>query len=397
MGASMIFASATSTSKDIEDAVREMSAEITSELSEAEIDFATVFYTPHYSRGASLLVHRLREALDPGILIGAMGEGIVGSHREIEREPGITVTAGTLPGVVLKQLTFDPDRWSDVLGDEAAFREAVDASDDTKLFLLVADPFTTPMEPLLDAFNSSFPGVPMIGGMASGARHPKSNCLVLNERILTGGAVAVALGGPIDVDVIVSQGCRPVGRPFRVTGARENVISSLEGEAPLSRIQDIINELSDDDRAILEKGLLVGRAIPRKGDQPLGRGSFLIRGVMGIDRESGAMAVGDLIHEGEVIQFHLRDARTAQEDLELLLSPQTVQDRPRAGLLFLCNGRGTNLFEHPNADVEAIRAILGDVRLSGFFCAGEIGPVGGQNFLHGHTASLALLRPETRT
>lgn len=389
----MTFASASSASKDLENAVTQISSDLQAVLEGADVELAFVFYTPHYGQAASLLVRRLQDSIQPGILIGCMGEGVIGSDREIEREPGIAVTAGALPGVALSTVEFKPDRWANVLDDNVRFQSAVGATEDAKLFLLVADPFTTPADPLLDAFNSVYPGIPMIGGMASGAGQPRSNCLILNDRVLTGGAVAVSLEGLVDADVIVSQGCRPIGRPFIVTDAKENVILSLEGDSPLDRIQEMVNDMSDEDRATLEKGLFVGRAIEAEDDDPLGRGSFLIRGVMGVDQATGAMAVGDLIHEGETIQFHLRDAQTAKEDLELMLTPQSIYEKPRGGFLFSCNGRGTNLFDHPNGDVETIRNILGDVDLAGFFCAGEIGPVGGRNFLHGHTASLAFLRP----
>jgi small ligand-binding sensory domain FIST len=388
----MTFASAVSTSRDLEEAVVEISSDLHAGLEDADVDLAVVFYTPHYGPAASLLARRLHDIIQPGILLGCMGQGVIGHDREIENEPGIAVTAGGLPGVALQAVEFKAHRWAEVLRDTESFGNTVGASTGAKLFLLAADPFTTPADPLLNAFNSAYPGVPIIGGMASGAKQPRSNCLILNDRVLTGGAVAVSFEGLVDVDVIVSQGCRPVGRPFLVTEAKENVILNLEGESPLNRIQEMINEMSDEDRAILDKGLFVGRAIALE-DEQLGRGGFLIRGVMGVDRDSGALAVGDVIEEGETIQFHLRDARTAKEDLEMMLTPQSIYERPRGGFLFSCNGRGTNLFDHPNGDVDTIRDILGEVNLAGFFCAGEIGPVGGKNFLHGHTASLAFLRP----
>ena len=388
----MIFTSAASASKDVDEAVEELASRIHGDLGLAGVDLAVVFYSPHFAPAAGILGRSLKAALRPGVLLGCMGEGVIGGGHEIERRPAITVTAGRLPGVAMKPIEFSAGGWSSLLGDMEAFHEAVGASDETRLFILLADPFSTPMEPLLDAFNTAYPGIPMIGGMASGAPRPRTESLLMGDRALAGGAVAVALEGRIQADVIVSQGCRPIGRAFTVTSADENVIFSLEGDPPLHRIQEIINDLDEADRTVLENGLFVGRAMAPR-DEHLGRGSFLIRGVMGVDRESGAVAVGDQIREGETVQFHLRDANTAREDLELMLTPQTILEKPRGGLLFSCNGRGIRLFDHPDGDVGTVLNLLGKLQIGGFFCAGEIGPVGGRNFLHGHTACLALFRP----
>ncbi|HLF03417.1 MAG TPA: FIST C-terminal domain-containing protein, partial [Anaerolineales bacterium] len=230
----------------------------------------------------------------------------------------------------------------------------------------------------------------------SGSDSPGGNRLFLDRgglTMLTGGAVGVALGGAIEADVIVSQGCRPVGRPFKVTGAQRNLLLSLEDAPPMERLQDVFNELSDADRDLMQNGVYLGRAIDSSREE-LGRGDFLVRGVMGADPQRGILAIGDYLIEGESVQFHLRDAATATEDLEMMLLPQTFLDPPAGAFLFSCNGRGTRLYDHPDGDVSVIQQYLGGAPLAGFFCAGEIGPVGGRNFLHGHTASMVIFRPQ---
>jgi small ligand-binding sensory domain FIST len=179
-----------------------------------------------------------------------------------------------------------------------------------------------------------------------------------------------------------------------VSSARRNEIYDLEGRAPLAWLQDLIPSLPEGDRALLQSGLFVGKSV-KPGQEVLGRGDFVIRGVVGIDQESGAIAISDSVIDGEIIQFHLRDAATAREDLELQLIPQMFRDRASGGLLFLCNGRGTRLYDQPNSDIALIQPNIKNVPLAGFFCAGEIGPIGGINYLHGHTAVLALFRPLT--
>jgi small ligand-binding sensory domain FIST len=282
--------------------------------------------------------------------------------------------------------------WRKTLNDEAALRHEINAPPETRLFVILADPFTTPMDAVLEAFNTYYPELPLIGGMASGSQRAGGNALLFNDHVLNNGAVGVALAGAFEVDVIVSQGCRPVGRPFTVTSARENVIYGLEDHPPLEWIKDLVESMPSDDRMLLSNGLYIGRAVGTDRNS-LGRGDFLIRGVMGLDQETGVMVVGDYIEEGELVQFHLRDATTAEEDLEMMLAPQLFFDPPCGGFLFSCNGRGTRLYDYPNGDISTIQKIIGDVNLAGFFCAGEIGPIGRKNFLHGHTASLALFRP----
>jgi small ligand-binding sensory domain FIST len=262
-----------------------------------------------------------------------------------------------------------------------------------KLVLLLADPFTTPMDMVLTAFNDFYPALPLIGGIASGSTRAGGNALLFNERLLNHGAVGVTLAGNLDVDIIVSQGCRPIGQPLMVTNAWQNLIYTLEGEPPLVHLQKLFQELPAKDRDLLQNGLYLGRAIS-PSEEILGRGDFLVRGVMGIDQRSGAMVVSDYIDANEMVQFHLRDASTAAEDLEMMLAPQLFYDPPSGGLLFSCNGRGTRLYSHPNGDIRTIQKVVGEINLAGFFCAGEIGPIGGKNFLHGQTASLALFRPQ---
>lgn len=388
----MHFASAITTQRNTSDAVRSLVNDVRAEMKGRAIDVALLFLSPHFAHLTAEITDHLRAALNPRLLLGCTAEGVIGRDQEIEREPAITLTAAHMPNVELVSFVLDPAQLPQTLASRETFARAVAAPEATQLFIMVADPFSTPMDAVLEAFNTYYAGIPMIGGMASGSGFPGGNVLFLNTRTFTRGAVGVALSGAFEVDVIVSQGCRPIGRTYTITGARENVILSLEGQPPLARIQEIVAELPEEDRALLRNGLFVGRAIDPWKDV-LGPGDFLIRGVIGIDPRSGIIAVGDYVREGEIIQFHLRDAVTAAEDLALMLTPQVFSDPPRGALLFSCNGRGIRLYGHPNGDISIIQKYLGGVHIAGFFCAGEIGPVGGRNFLHGHTASLVLFRP----
>jgi small ligand-binding sensory domain FIST len=210
---------------------------------------------------------------------------------------------------------------------------------------------------------------------------------VLDTEVRNGGAVGAVLSGGVVVRPLVSQGCRPVGSPATVTRADRNVIIELGGQTPLERIRDMFGAADPAERALMQQGLHIGRVIDEYKTE-FRRGDFLIRSVMGADPESGAVAVGDYVEVGETVQFHVRDAGSADEDLKTMLA--TVAQPPAGALLFTCNGRGTYLFGVPDHDARAVQASFGRLPLAGLFCAGEIGPVGGRNFLHGFTASLAL-------
>lgn len=390
----MRFASATTTERVLTTSMPNLIGEIRRQIPEGGFDFGLLFMSSHFGKEAEECARAIGDELSPRVLIGCTGEGVIGSQEEIERTPAITLAVAQFPNVELTPVVFPASELQQAHDEGTSPLENVEIPDSVKLLVMVADPFSTPMDQLLDSYNETFPGVPIIGGLASGGRAPHENALIMNDLVLRDGAVAVAFSGDVAVDVIVSQGCRPVGPVLEVTEASNNVIQRLEGKPPLDHIQALVEDLSSEDRELLRKGLFVGRAID-SSKEVLGRGDFLIRGVTGLDHKNGAIAVGDFIEEGEIIQFHLRDAATAREDLEMMLTPQSLFGQPSGAFLFSCNGRGTRLYDHANGDISSIREFFPRLNVAGFFCAGEIGPIGGKNFLHGHTASLALIRPQS--
>lgn len=390
----MRFFSSASTEADFEDALKSLIQQTLSQTGDTKLDLVIVFASAHYTHAMREITHDLLAALQPGMMLGCTAEGVIDRDQELESGPAIVLLGARLPEVELTPFILHADSldWPRLLLDQDEFTRRVAAPDGTKLFLLLGDPFSTPMDDLLRSFNNYYPGTPAFGGMASGALRPDGNVLFVNDQITSQGAVGVAISGAVDVDIVVSQGCRPVWRPFRISSSRRNQIYALEERPPLAWLQDLIPTLSEDDRRLLQTGLFVGKSVSSHQDD-LGRGDFVIRGVVGIDQESGAIAIGDSVMDGEVIQFHLRDSSTAREDLEMMLIPQVFRERASGGLLFLCNGRGSRLYGSPNGDLSVIQPNIKNVPLVGFFCAGEVAPIAGINYLHGHTAALALFRP----
>jgi small ligand-binding sensory domain FIST len=357
-------------------------------------DLAFVFFTAHHLAEADALLARLSADLDPQAMIGCSAEGVIGPDREVERAPGIALLVAKLPGVNVHPFHIPRADWRDLFADSAALNERLGAGEQTRALITLGDPFTTPTNQLLPVIDTLCPGVPVIGGMASAARAPGENVLFYNTAAVTEGLVGVALSGPaLDVQTIVSQGCRPFGKTYVITKSKDNVIQTLGGRPALQALRDALMEMPEPDRQLLQNGLFVGRAFSEY-KETFDRGDFLVRNVTNVDNESGAIAIGDYVRTGQTIRFHVRDAATATEDLAEMLGPDRIAAPAAAAgaLLFSCNGRGTRLFPTPSHDVQAANRALPSTPIAGFFAAGELGPVSGQNFIHGHTASFALFR-----
>ncbi len=357
-------------------------------------DLAVVFGSFHHAAAFAVAADSIRQTIAPRTMLGVTAESVLGVDQELEGMAGMAVLALRLPGVHLHSWTFRAEEHAPLLDDPAAMCEHLGVGDELRAVILLADPFSTPITKLLPAIadcRGSDNPAPVVGGMSSGASQPGNNVLALDEQVVKAGAVGVTVSGPVEIDIVVSQGCRPIGKPIVITKAQGNVIQELGGKAALEVIQETANELDEYERGLLASGLLVGTVINEYKDR-FGRGDFLVRNILGYDQKQGAIAVGDLPRVGQTVQFHARDAATAHEDLQLLLDGQQLKEPPLGSLVFTCNGRGSRLFDDENHDVRTIRERLGEIPLAGFFAAGEIGPIGTQSFLHGHTASIALFR-----
>ena len=357
------------------------------------IDVATVFFTEHHREDIEAVIERLWLELDPQCMIGCSGEGVIGGSREIERAPGISLLVGSLPEVRIQPFYIASESdWRECLSEAQSLREMLGVGPETRGLIAFGDPFSTPLSQLLPTLDRDAVGIPLIGGMASSARRPGQNILVRNDEVYTQGMVGLSLSGPLKIATVVSQGCRPIGHHMVVTRSRENVIEQLGGKAAMEVLRGIVSELPAGDQHLLQNGLFVGQAISEYREQ-FGRGDYLVRNVIGVDEEGGSISIADYVKTGQTVQFHVRDAQTADEDLKILLETQKALGPASGGLLFSCNGRGLRMFDEACHDIKAAHDVLPTTPMAGFFAAGEIGPVGGKNFIHGHTASFALIRP----
>jgi len=385
----MRWASAVSRDSDTARAAREAAAALRADLGDGPVDLVLAFFTAPHVPAAEDARAILARLLEPSCLGGVSGAGVIASRHEIEEGAALVVLGARLPGVEVSPFVMPAAGWAEPFESAEAFALSAPGAAGAELVLAFGDPFTLDALNLLQSFDRFAPGLRLVGGMASAGARPGENVIFLNQWLARDGGFAVALSGAVRADVVVSQGCRPVGPPLRVTEARRNVVVALDGAPAAERVRQVLDALPDRDQALLRGGLFVGRPVSSAAAGP---GDYLVRNVIGHDPESGAMAIGDLVAEGERLRLHVRDASTARQDLELLLAPQAFDSPAAAALVFLCNGRGRRLHGEPDGDIVPLQEALGGVPAAGFFCAGEIGPVGGRNHLHGHTASLAVLR-----
>ncbi|MBP0000582.1 MAG: FIST C-terminal domain-containing protein [Cyanobacteria bacterium SID2] len=404
----MEWVNALSTRPSLEAAVNEVTETALRAL-QGKPDLGFVFISSAFASEYPRLMPLLQERLDVPTLIGCGGGGIVGNPPsvdralEVEGDIALSLTLAHLPDVDVRgffiassdlpDLDSPPDRWIETVGVPP---------ESNPQFILFADPFMTRINDLLQGFDYAYPGSPKAGGLSSSPGVRGSN-LFFNDRAVREGAVGVALSGNIALETIVAQGCRPIGKPYRVAEGESNVILALDevGERetarpPLEILRETISELDENDRSLAQNSLFIG-VVRDEFKQTLEAGDFLIRNLVGVDPKVGAVAIGDRVRPGQRIQFHLRDANTSAEDLETLLQ-KYCQDapsdtRPLGALMFACLGRGSGLYGEPNFDSRLFHRYLENVSLSGFFCNGEIGPVGGNTFLHGYTSVFGIFSP----
>lgn len=350
------------------------------------LDLVVGFIRPPENADPAAIISAVSQAIPARYFLACTAESVVAAGREIEDHPVTGIFAGFLPDVEITPL---PDLPALLEDPSVAASELEGAA----AIVALVDPFTVHSEELAARLNDVAPGVPLIGGIASWARTAGGNCLAHGDTVSNRGAVGVALKGAVDVSIIVSQGCRPVGPVHAVTSVKGNFISSLDDQSPLEVLRDVFSTAAERDQELMQAGVMLGHAISSESGE-WGRGAFLIRGLMGADADSGALAIAGSVKEGDTVQFHVRDATTAQEDLEMLLTPQAFEPEAAGALLFTCNGRGSRLYHKPDGDISVVRQALGgDVPVAGFFCGGELGPIGGTNFVHGYTASMVIFRP----
>jgi small ligand-binding sensory domain FIST len=377
-GGEVRYAAALSERPDAADAAADVTTEILGRVG-PEPELAVLFVTPPHRAAVGDIADAVRTALRPGTLLGAAAVAVLGPRREVEQTPGVSLFAARLGSAPL------PVRLRAEEATEGWRINGLPADVGARSMLLIADPFTFPVDLLLTELARDHPGLAVVGGMASAATGPGGNRLLVDDAAYPDGAVGALLAEDVSADAVVSQGCRPIGRPYIVTRGEGHVIYELGGRPALDRLVATLEHLSSADRQLAEQGLHCGVVIDETKDE-FERGDFLIRGVLGVDQGTGAVAIGDVVPVGSTVQFQVRDATSADDDLHAVLAGRSAA----GALVFTCNGRGRRMFGTPDHDATVVGDLLGTAAIAGMFCAGELGPVGGRNAVHGFTASIAI-------
>ena len=363
----------------------------TAEEMRAELGAAPTLALAFLSTGYAAHLEEFQEVVavhgQAAVLCGCTGSGLIGTASEAEMTEGFSLLFLQLPDANVRAA---PLAQADVETSDGDAFWRTKAGHAPAAWLTFANPFRFDADTWLREWNNAYRGVPVLGGLASGARGDEDVTVFGPTIGQSSDAVAIALDG-VRLETVVSQGCRPIGEPLPVTRADEHLLLELGSRPAYQVLEQAFNTLADADKQRARGNLFAGLAVDEYKEQ-FGRGDFLVRNILGADPASGAVVVGAHPRTGQTLQYQLRDAASADEELQTLLAPFAArQEKPAASLLFCCNGRGKNLFGAPDHDAKAVVHALGAAPSAGFFCNGEIGPVGGSNFLHGYTASIGLI------
>ena len=391
----MKWSSAVSESSSVEEAVDQCVTSVREGLASESVDLAVVFASPHFGESYERIPGMVANRLGAKHIIGCSAGGVIGGGHEVEQRAGFSLTAASLPNVSIKPFHVQNEELPDLDASPSAWESMVGiTAEERPQFLLITDPFTIRSDNLLLGLDYAFRYSTKVGGMASGGQHPGANALMLDGKAHRSGAVGMAFHGDVVIDTIVAQGCRPIGKPMNVTRCSNNVLLGLDGATALEALQELYQVLSDRDKELARHSLFLGVVMDEFQEYPQ-LGDFLIRNIVGMDPRHGALAIGERLREGQIVQFHLRDAQTSAEDLTAMVNQYREVYREtgvEGALLFSCLGRGQYLYGRPDHDTGIFRELMGEIPVGGFFCNGEIGPVQGTTYLHGYTSSFGLFR-----
>jgi small ligand-binding sensory domain FIST len=331
-------------------------------------------------------------------MLGLSANSVIGSHLELERQPGVSAIAAHLPGVEmairhvtrseLPPLDGSPQPWRELLGVDPQLKPD---------FIVLADPYSLEVQQLLTGIDYAYADATIVGGLASAAQGPRGNALFHDREIHRAGALVIALWGNVKIDAIVAQGCRPIGKPARITECDGHLLTGIDDQSPTEYLASLYESLDDDTRKLVRTSLHLGIVVDELMEE-IGPGDFVIRNILGMHQESGVIAIGSDLRHGQTVQFHVRDGKTGTRDLSAHLESYLRDfgtDMIAGALQFSCLGRGQGFFGIPNHDVGMLQQVLGPLPACGFFGSGEIGPIGASTYLHGFTTVIGLVRPRS--
>ena len=375
-----------------EDQLRNWAEKLRSRLRASSADLGLVFMSPRFFDQAPQILELLRVHAQIPLLAGCSSGSLIAGGEEIEDGAGLALGLYSLPGAILNAVRFTQAQLDESSGPAYWQHENGVRPDETNGWLCFADPFRLDCEAWLRAWNEAYAPHPILGGLASGDPAAQTTQIYMNGDVFDEGGVAISVGGGVTLASVISQGCNPIGEIWTITRAERNLIHEIGNRPAYEVLAETFNGLAKEEQQQAQGNLFVGLVVNEYLDE-FHRGDFLIRNLLGADPNTGSIAIGAYPRPGQTMQFQRRAASAGTEDITALLHrarKQFSREKIYGGCLCSCNGRGKHLFGEPNHDARHIQEGLGPLGLAGFFCNGEIGPIGERNFLHGYTASLAL-------
>jgi small ligand-binding sensory domain FIST len=362
---------------------------------EGNPDLLILFVSPDHKNNFEKIVEQIRAALNPKAFIGCTAGGLIGGGREVEQQSAIALTGAVLPGVRVNAFHVAGNHIPDLDDPPQSWEKLVQVENkEEPSFILLTDPFGFKLDSFVQGLDYAFARSVKLGGLASGGHKAGENRLLCQDQVYRSGVVGVSLCGNIQVDPVVAQGCRAIGKTSRVTKCDKNLLYELDGKPAVLVLKEAIERLPERDQKLAKEAIFLGVAMDEFQEKFVS-GDFLVRNIYGIEPMSGALLVGEALRPERTVQFHLRDAESSADDLRSMLRRyiENGDGRPSSGaLLFSCMGRGFSLYGRTNHDSDCLREYLGEVPIGGFFCNGEIGPVGDSTFLHGYTSSFGIFK-----
>jgi small ligand-binding sensory domain FIST len=392
----MKWATAISRDASLDAALADVADQAARGLDQIEPDVVFAFLHSSHAAAAESVAARLAPWLGSALLVGCSAQGVAGGGREIEGEPAVAILAGVLPDVELEARHVTQESLRMPVADREGWHSVLGVDLHEPAFVTITEPHSVSAEALVRGLDAAHPGAPKVGGTASGGTHPGQHALLLGGDVYRTGAIVLALSGNVRIETLVSQGCKPVGEPHFVTACHEHLLRELDGRSPREVLTQVYEKLSAHDRDLFSRAVHVGIALPGE-HRELHAGDFLIRNLLGLDPDSGALWIGAELEQNSILQFHLRDAATAAADLGRQLQhfvARGLAQGAAGALMFSCVGRGLGLYGQPDHDTGAFQRHVANVPLAGFFGNGEIGPIGGTTYVHGYTSAFGVFMPQ---
>ncbi len=367
----MPFAAAQSVHPSAVDAIGEITGQVVDRLDDEAPDLALLFVTGHHAGSIAECGQVVRALLRPTTLVGGTFGSVLANGQQAGHA-AMTLWAG---------------RFGEV---RPVHRRSVTQASDTGFeptaLVLLVDPWGSDVDGLLAQVADRWPGLPIVGALTSSGRSAGENRLLLDDQVFRGGAVGVFLGPGVEVEPVLSQGSRAVGRAYVITAGGNGVIRELDGVPATTRLRELTEDgLSEDEAAAVHAGgISVGLTA--------GDGRVLVRSVSHIDRFGGTLAVDELVEVGATAEFHLRTAEAADDDLRAALNGRSAD----TALVFPSVAREATPGATPGLDASVVDDYLGRVPSAGAAGAGVVGPVGRHSFIHPAGVSMALLRERNR-